>query len=81
MTLMNPTTGMLNIRKMEERRKALSMSQHEAALRAGLAGRQAWNNIVSGRRSNITLDTLQKIAEALKYDPRKLITMCRGGRG
>lgn len=78
---MNPTTGMLDIQQMEDRRKALGLSQHEAALRAGLAGRQAWNNIVSGRRSNITLGTLQKIAEALKYDPRKLITMRRGERG
>lgn len=64
---------MLDIAKMEERRRALGLSQEEAAVRAGLAGRQAWNNIVSGRKANVTLDTLNRIAHALEFDPRDLI--------
>lgn len=55
---------MLDTQKMEARRKSLRLSQEEAAARAGLAGRQAWNNIASGRKSNVTLDTLNKIAGA-----------------
>ncbi|HEV2293568.1 MAG TPA: helix-turn-helix transcriptional regulator [Tepidisphaeraceae bacterium] len=64
---------MLDTQKMEARRKSLRLSQEEAAARAGLAGRQAWNNIASGRKSNVTLDTLNKIAGALDCDPRDLI--------
>ncbi len=64
---------MLDTGKMEQRRRALDLSQREAAVRAGLAGRQAWNNIASGRKANITLDTLNRIARALECDPRELI--------
>jgi transcriptional regulator with XRE-family HTH domain len=65
---------MLDIEKMERRRKALRLSQEEAAARAGLAGgRQAWNNIATGRKANVTMETLDKIAEALDCDSRHLI--------
>lgn len=64
---------MLDTKKMEARRKALGLSQEEAASRAGLATRQQWNNIVSGRRSNVTMETLDKIAEALNCNSRELI--------
>ena len=64
---------MLDTQKMEDRRKLLGLSQEEAATRAGLATRQAWNNIASGRKSNVTLETLKKIAGALECDPRDLI--------
>ena len=64
---------MLDIEKMEDRRRTLGLSQHEAAVRAGLAGKLAWNNIISGRKANVTLETLKRIAGALECDPRKLI--------
>lgn len=64
---------MLDTAKMEQRRRALDLSQREAAVRAGLAGRQAWNNIASGRKANVTLETLSRIAHALECDPRELI--------
>jgi transcriptional regulator with XRE-family HTH domain len=64
---------MLDTKKIEARRKSLGFSQEEAATRAGLASRQAWNNIASGRKANVTMDTLKKIAEALECDPRDLI--------
>jgi transcriptional regulator with XRE-family HTH domain len=64
---------MLDIDGMESRRRALGLSQREAAVRAGLAGRQRWQNIVSGRNSNVTINTLTRIAKALNCDPRELI--------
>lgn len=65
---------MLNTSEMETRRKGFGLSQEEAAARAGLAGgRQAWNNIATGRKRNVTLDTLSKIATALDCDPRDLL--------
>lgn len=64
---------MLDTDKMESRRKSLGLSQEQAALRAGLNGRQSWQNIASGRKANVTMETLSKIAEALECDPRDLI--------
>lgn len=66
---------MLDTARMENRRRELSLSQEEAARRAGLAGRQAWQNIASGRKANVTLETLQKISKALDCDPRELIAV------
>lgn len=68
---------MLDTAKMENRRKELSLSQEEAARIAGLAGRQAWQNIASGRKANVTLETLQKISKALDCDPRDLLAVQR----
>jgi transcriptional regulator with XRE-family HTH domain len=65
--------SMLDIQKMEARRKALGLSQEAAATLAGMSGKQAWNIIATGRRTNVTLDTLNKIAVALACDPRVLI--------
>jgi transcriptional regulator with XRE-family HTH domain len=65
---------MLNVQTMENRRRKLGLSQERAAARAGLAGRQAWNNIASGRKANVKMDTLNKIATALECDPRDLIS-------
>ena len=70
---------MLNTRKMEARRKALGLSQEEAASRAGLATRQHWNAIVKGRKANVTMETLDRIAGALKCDSRDLVKS-PGGR-
>ncbi|HEX8555934.1 MAG TPA: helix-turn-helix transcriptional regulator [Sphingomonas sp.] len=64
---------MLDREKIEVRRQALGLSQEEAANKAGLAGRQVWNNIVSGRKANVTMETLNKIANALDCHPRDLI--------
>ena len=64
---------MLDVEVMENRRVALGLSQHEAARRAGLTGRQRWHNIESGRNANVTVGTLDRIAKALDCDPRELI--------
>lgn len=45
----------------------------QAAGRAGFSNRQHWYMIESGRRTNIELDTLGKIAEALECEPHELL--------
>ena len=65
----------LNRERMRERRKALGLNQTDAAKRAGLKGGVAvWSSIERGDSSNVTLDTLAKIAGALECDARDLIT-------
>lgn len=65
--------GMLDTEKMEKLRTALCLSQAEAAKRAGLSGKQVWNDIVQGRRKNITMETLDAIAAALSCEAKELI--------
>lgn len=55
----------LDVEKMRKLREKLGLTQDDAAKRAGLKGRQAWNNIESGRRPNLQLQTLERIAKAL----------------
>jgi transcriptional regulator with XRE-family HTH domain len=55
----------LNCDKIRELREKAGLTQEEAARRAGLHTRQNWNNIESGRRTNVTLSTLEAIAQAL----------------
>ncbi|HYE18858.1 MAG TPA: helix-turn-helix transcriptional regulator [Tepidisphaeraceae bacterium] len=69
-----PAALMLDLDKVKTLREALNLSQGDAADRAGLkAGRSQWNDIESGRRSNVTLETLGKIAAALEVDPAELL--------
>ena len=63
----------LDITKVEARRKELGLTQEEAAKKSKLPGRSYWNDIVSGRRSNITLEVLDNIARALNVSARDLI--------
>jgi DNA-binding Xre family transcriptional regulator len=51
------------------------LNQTEAAGAAGFGGGAAqWSDIETGRKKNVTLDTLDKIAVALQCDARDLIT-------
>ena len=63
---------MIDTAKMQSKREKLGLSQSEAA---GLAGftRQRWNDIESGRKDNVELATLYKIAEALRMKARDLL--------
>jgi transcriptional regulator with XRE-family HTH domain len=63
----------LNRVKLKGLRVALKMTQGEAARRAGLKSPQHWNAIESGARSNVTVETLEKIAKALKCDQCDLL--------
>jgi transcriptional regulator with XRE-family HTH domain len=64
----------LDREKIRARRKELGLNQTEAADRADIASAQVWSDIESGRRDNITLATLLKIAAALECDARDIIT-------
>ncbi|MHB1155278.1 MAG: helix-turn-helix domain-containing protein [Phycisphaerales bacterium] len=64
---------MLDTQKMESLRKKLGLTQEQAAQRAGLPGKQVWNDIVQNRRRNITMDTLDALAKALACHPKELI--------
>lgn len=59
--------------KIKALREQLGLSQEEAAQRAGLKTRQAWNNIESGSRPNLQLHTLERIAKALGVKARDLL--------
>ncbi len=50
--------------KMKSLREKAGLTQQEAADRAGMSTRQAWNNVESGRQSP-TIDTAERIAKAL----------------
>lgn len=67
------TAEMLDTAKVKARREKIGITQEEAAKRAGLPGRQRWNDIESGRRASITLDTLDKIAAALSCKAKDLL--------
>lgn len=67
----------LNRPYMRARRKELGLSQSEAAEAAGFSGGASyWSDIESdtGRRGNVTIDTLARIAAALECDARDLLT-------
>jgi transcriptional regulator with XRE-family HTH domain len=64
----------LNLKKLKSRREELGLSQEDAAAEAEMKGRQAWYNIESGRQANVTVETLEKIAKALKVSPCDLLT-------
>src|SRR5438094_505298 len=67
--------GLLDVAKMRKIRLARGLSQEEAAKRAGIRGGKArWANIETGRRANITMDTLARIAAALECDPTELLS-------
>lgn len=58
------------LRKARERAK---LTQAQAAQRSGLGTAQRWNDIESGRRANVTVDTLMAIAAALGVKPDSLL--------
>ena len=61
--------------KMRDRRKSLGINQTEAAIRAGFpGGASQWSDVENGRRSNVTLETLAKIATALECTSQDLLT-------
>ena len=65
----------LDREKMRSLRKALGLNQTQAATRAGWRGRAAWwSDIEKGRKKNVTIETLAKIAKALQCNARDLIT-------
>lgn len=63
----------MNFAKIKSLREELGLTQQQAAERAKLRTAQNWNNIESGRRSNLTVKTLEAIAKALNVKPADLL--------
>lgn len=65
----------LDREKMRARRKDLGLNQTEAAELAQMTGGVTqWSAIERGDKTNVTLETLARIAAALECDARDLIT-------
>ena len=73
--LESPDMGQeLDREKMKSLRIAADLSQGAAAAAAEITGGAGqWSDIENGRKANVTLETLSKIAAALKCDARDLI--------
>ena len=63
----------LDTAKMKALRIKRGLSMEQAAAAAGLRGRQRWYEIESGRQTNLTLDTLNRIAAALGVRAKDLL--------
>lgn len=64
---------MLDTAKVKSLREKMGITQQEAAEGAGMTSKQQWNDIESGRRPNVSLDTLNKIAKALGVKAKDLL--------
>jgi transcriptional regulator with XRE-family HTH domain len=63
----------LDLKKLRELRLQRGLSMEQAAKLAGLPSRQRWYAIESGRRANVTIQTLGGICRALKCKPQDLL--------
>jgi transcriptional regulator with XRE-family HTH domain len=63
----------INTDKIRALREKAELTQEEAATRAGLKNRQYWNNIETGQRKNLTIETLEKVARALGCTAKDLL--------
>lgn len=66
---------MLNHAKIVELRKAKGLTQEEAGKRASLGKqpRARWNDLERGRKDNVELETLYRIAKVLGVKPADLL--------
>ena len=65
---------LLNWQLIKPRREALGLTQEKAAELADFGTRQRWNAIESGRKPDINLDTLRRLAKTLDLPPAALLT-------
>jgi transcriptional regulator with XRE-family HTH domain len=65
--------NIINIDRIRKLREGRDLSQAEAATLAGLSAAARWSEVESGRLSNITLDTLAKMAKALGVKAKDLL--------
>jgi transcriptional regulator with XRE-family HTH domain len=71
----------LDREKMKAVRKAKGLNQTDAADKAGMSGgAPQWSDIESGRKPNVTVETLSRIAAALDVDARELLTPRKNSR-
>lgn len=67
----------LDIEKMKNLREAHSLSQEQAARRAGWTTKQAWQRVENGTHTNVSIETLERIAAALEVAPDDLLSSRR----
>jgi transcriptional regulator with XRE-family HTH domain len=63
----------LDTDKIRKLRLAAKLTQAEAAARAKLTGPQVWSDIEKGRRVNLTIEVLERVAAALGVKARDLL--------
>jgi transcriptional regulator with XRE-family HTH domain len=64
---------MLDLHKVKTLREKAGLTQEKAAAKAGIGTKQSWNAIESGRKANVTLEILDRIAKALGVKARDLL--------
>lgn len=66
----------LDVDAIERRRKALGLTMEEAGVIAGFLqdhARQQWYMIESGRRPNLTINTINQVAKALQCPSKSIL--------
>ena len=63
----------LDLIELRTRREAKGLTLDQAAVAAGFSTRQQWYLIESGRRANVTISTLGRLAKALQCSPDDLL--------
>ena len=66
---------MIDKAKIKQRRLKLGYSLTDAAVAAGWGkvGRTRWHDIEAGRRNNLTMRTIERMAEVLKIKTKDLL--------
>lgn len=64
---------MIDTEKIRRLREAKDLTQDEAAKGARMKDRSHWNHIETGRRKNITLDLLDRVARVLGVKAKDLL--------
>lgn len=64
---------MLDVDRIKQRRLKLGLKMELAARLAGFSGKLQWYLIESGRRTDVALSTLDKLAKALECEAKDLL--------
>ena len=64
---------MLDFDQIKQRRLKLGLKMELAARRAGFSGKLQWYLIETGRRTDIALSTLGRLAKALECEAKDLL--------
>ncbi len=63
----------LDVSKIKKLRERIGLSQAQAAKQASFPSGHYWSDIEAGRRCNPTLNTLNKVADALGVTAKDLL--------
>jgi transcriptional regulator with XRE-family HTH domain len=69
----------LDVAKIRKLRIDAKLTHAEASERAGLTGKHVWSDLENGRRSNLTIKVLDRVARALGCCARDLLLKRRRG--